>query len=354
MSKVWLITGSSRGLGRHVVRAALERGDRVLGTARRPEALAGLVAQYGDRLRTIAHDVAVPAQATAAVQAALDSFGRLDVVVNNAGYADLASVEDMSEKAFRDQIEAVFFGTVYTTKAALPVLREQASGHIINITSVGSRMATPGLSAYQSAKWATAGFSAVLAAEVAPLGIKVTSLEPGGMATDWAGSSMTVPEISEPYQTDRRRRRRDARLLLAPTRRPRQGSPGHPPGRRHGRATRTPAARQRGVRLRNRRRPRTARLRRAVARTEPLHRPRRRHCRRTRPPRDPRHSRGLTLRPKTARVPVRPLWSAGSNRADRAAVDRDHRAGDVGSGRGQQKRCRPRELFGLSVPSERD
>ena len=200
MSQVWLITGSSRGLGRHVVEAALERGDRVLATARRPEVLEELFEQHGDRLRTIAHDVAVPAQASAAVQAALDAFGRLDVVVNNAGYADLASVEDISEKAFRDQIEAVFFGTVYTTKAALPILREQGSGHIINVTSVGSRMATPGLSAYQSAKWATAGFSAVLAAEVAPLGIRVTSLEPGGMATDWAGSSMAVPEISEPYQ----------------------------------------------------------------------------------------------------------------------------------------------------------
>jgi NAD(P)-dependent dehydrogenase (short-subunit alcohol dehydrogenase family) len=94
----------------------------------------------------------------------------------------------------------VFFGTVHTTKAALPVLREQGGGHIINVTSVGSRMATPGLSAYQSAKWAAAGFSAVLAAEVGPLGIRVTSLEPGGMATDWAGSSMTVPQISEPYQ----------------------------------------------------------------------------------------------------------------------------------------------------------
>jgi NAD(P)-dependent dehydrogenase (short-subunit alcohol dehydrogenase family) len=134
------------------------------------------------------------------VQAAVDAFGRLDVVVNNAGYADLASVEDMSEQAFRDQIETVFFGTVHTTKAALPILREQGGGHIINVTSVGSRMATPGLSAYQSAKWATAGFSAVLAAEVAPLGIRVTSLEPGGMTTDWAGSSMAVPEISEPYQ----------------------------------------------------------------------------------------------------------------------------------------------------------
>jgi NAD(P)-dependent dehydrogenase (short-subunit alcohol dehydrogenase family) len=142
----------------------------------------------------------VPAQATAAVRAALDAFGRLDVVVNNAGYADLASVEDMTDAAFRDQIETVFFGTVHTTKAALPILREQGGGHIINVTFVGSRLATPGLSAYQSAKWAMAGFSAVLAAEVAPLGIRVTSLEPGGMATDWAGSSMTVPEISQPYQ----------------------------------------------------------------------------------------------------------------------------------------------------------
>jgi NAD(P)-dependent dehydrogenase (short-subunit alcohol dehydrogenase family) len=200
MPQVWLVTGSSRGLGRDVVEAALERGDRVLATARRPEALEDLVSVHGDRLRTIAHDVAVPAQAITAVQAARDAFGRLDVVVNNAGYADLASVEDMSEQAFRDQVETVFFGTVHTTKAALPILREQGSGHIINVTSVGSRMATPGLSAYQSAKWATAGFSLVLAAEVAPLGIRVTSLEPGGMATDWAGSSMSVPTISQPYQ----------------------------------------------------------------------------------------------------------------------------------------------------------
>lgn len=200
MSQVWLVTGSSRGLGRHVVEAALQRGDQVLATARRPELLDDLLEVHGDRVRTIGHDVAVAAQATAAVRAALDAFGRLDVVINNAGYADLASVEDVTDEAFRSQIEAVFSGTVHTTKAALPTLREQGSGHIINVSSVGSRMATPGLSAYQSAKWATAGFSAVLAAEVAPLGIRVTSLEPGGMDTDWAGSSMTIPEISAPYQ----------------------------------------------------------------------------------------------------------------------------------------------------------
>jgi NAD(P)-dependent dehydrogenase (short-subunit alcohol dehydrogenase family) len=200
VSQVWLVTGSSRGLGRRVVEAALERGHRVLATARNPATLADLLEAHGDRLATIAHDVADPAQARAAVQAAVGAFGRLDVVVNNAGYAELASVEDMSDQAFRDQVEAVFFGTVHVTKAALPILREQGGGHVINVTSVGSRMATPGLSAYQGAKWAAAGFSLVLAAEVAPLGIRVTSLEPGGMATDWAGSSMAVHAISGPYQ----------------------------------------------------------------------------------------------------------------------------------------------------------
>jgi NAD(P)-dependent dehydrogenase (short-subunit alcohol dehydrogenase family) len=200
MPQVWLVTGSSRGLGRHVVEAALERGDRVLATARRPEVLEDLIAAHGDRVRTIAHDVAVAAQATAAVQAALDAFGRLDVVVNNAGYADLAAIEDVDPDAFRAQIDTNLFGVVNVTKAALPALREQGGGHVIQVSSVGGRMATPGLAAYQSAKWAVGGFSSVLAAEVAPLGIKVTVLEPGGMQTDWAGSSMSVPPISDPYQ----------------------------------------------------------------------------------------------------------------------------------------------------------
>jgi NAD(P)-dependent dehydrogenase (short-subunit alcohol dehydrogenase family) len=200
MSHVWLVTGSSRGLGRRIVQAALDRGDSVLATARRPETLDDLVAAHPDTLRTFAHDVSVPEEAAAAVRAPIDAIGHLDVVVNNAGYADLASVEDMTDEMFRDQVEANFFGTVHVVKAALPVLRAQGGGRIVNVTSVGSRMATPGLSGYQSAKWAVAGFSGVLAAEVAPLGIKVTSLEPGGMETDWAGSSMAVPEVSEPYR----------------------------------------------------------------------------------------------------------------------------------------------------------
>jgi len=121
-------------------------------------------------------------------------------VVNNAGYANLASVEDVTLDDFREQLDANLLGVVNVTKAALPVLREQGGGHIIQVSSIGGRLATPGLSAYQAAKWAVGGFSEVLAKEVAPLGIKVTVLEPGGMATDWAGSSMHVPPVSEPYQ----------------------------------------------------------------------------------------------------------------------------------------------------------
>src|SRR5262249_3309367 len=145
-------------------------------------------------------DVTDPAGAEAAVQAAVDAFGRLDVVVNNAGYADLAAVEDVTLDDFTAQVSTNLFGVVHVTKAALPVLRRQGSGHVIQISSVGGRLATPGLGAYQAAKWAVGGFSEVLAAEVRPLGIKVTVLEPGGMRTDWAGSSMNVPPISQAYQ----------------------------------------------------------------------------------------------------------------------------------------------------------
>ncbi|GGT31336.1 oxidoreductase [Streptomyces chromofuscus] len=200
MSKTWLITGSSRGLGRTLAETVLEDGHRLIATARRTESLNDLVETYGDRVRAVTLDVTDAAAARRAVRAAVESFGRLDVVVNNAGYADMAAVEDMSERAFRDQIDANLFGVVNVTRAALPVLREQGSGHIIQISSVGGRVGVPGLSAYQAAKWAVGGFSEVLAQEVAPLGIKVTVAEPGGMRTDWAGSSMETPPVSEPYR----------------------------------------------------------------------------------------------------------------------------------------------------------
>ncbi|SEG87664.1 NADP-dependent 3-hydroxy acid dehydrogenase YdfG [Actinacidiphila yanglinensis] len=200
MSKVFLVTGSSRGLGREIVTAALAAGHRVVATARDPRSLRDLVAAHGDRVHATALDVTDPAAAERAVREAVEVFGRLDVVVNNAGQADRASLEDTTLEAFRRQIDTNFYGTVHLSRAALPVLRGQGGGHIIQVSSLGGRIASPGMSAYQSAKWAVGGFSEVLATEVAPLGIKVTVLEPGGMRTDWAGSSMAVPPVSAPYQ----------------------------------------------------------------------------------------------------------------------------------------------------------
>lgn len=197
--QVFLLTGASRGLGRAIAEAVLAAGHQLVGTARDPRQLDDLVARYGDQVRAAALDVVDPDAARAAVQTAVGAFGRLDVVVNNAGFADLAAVEDVTLDAFRAQIDTNLLGVVNVTKAALPVLREQGAGHIIQVSSVGGRMATPGLGAYQAAKWAVGGFSEVLAAEVAPLGVKVTVLEPGGMRTDWAGSSMAIPPISAPY-----------------------------------------------------------------------------------------------------------------------------------------------------------
>lgn len=199
MTRIWFVTGSSRGLGRSIVTAALEHGESVVATARRPEQLDDLVARYGDRVLPLALDVTNAAAVRRVVRQGAGHFGRLDVVVNNAGYADTASVEDMTTEAFEAQIDANFYGVVHVTKAVVPLLREQGSGHIFQVSSLGDRLGSPGLSAYQSAKWAVAGFSTVLAAEVGPLGIKVTVLEPGAMATDWAGSSMKIPPISEPY-----------------------------------------------------------------------------------------------------------------------------------------------------------
>ncbi|MFE5138658.1 SDR family NAD(P)-dependent oxidoreductase [Streptomyces fagopyri] len=200
MSKVWFVTGSSRGLGRAIVEAALEAGDRVVATARKPAQLDDLVARHGDRVLPLALDVTSDDDIQRVVREGLDAFGHYDVVVNNAGYGDIASVEDVAPDAFRAQIDTNFYGVVQVTKAVLPILREQGSGHIFQVSSVGGRVGSPGLSAYQSAKWAVGGFSTVLAQEVAPLGIRVTVLEPGGMRTDWAGSSMTIPPVSEPYR----------------------------------------------------------------------------------------------------------------------------------------------------------
>jgi NAD(P)-dependent dehydrogenase (short-subunit alcohol dehydrogenase family) len=200
MSKVWFVTGSSRGLGRAIVEHALERGDQVVATARKPEQLDDLVTRHGDRVKPVALDVTDAAQAEQAVRDAVEAFGRLDIVVNNAGYGDVAAIEDVSLEDFRRQIDTNFYGVVYVTKAVLPILREQGSGHIFQVSSLSARIGGVGLAAYQSSKWAVSGFSTGLAQEVAPFGVRVTVLEPSGMATDWAGSSMTIPPVSEPYQ----------------------------------------------------------------------------------------------------------------------------------------------------------
>jgi NAD(P)-dependent dehydrogenase (short-subunit alcohol dehydrogenase family) len=199
MSNVWLITGSSRGLGREVAEAVLAHGGRLVATARQPEQLAELVERHGDAVRTVALDVTDADAVRAAVEEAVAAFGRLDVVVNNAGYADVEAVEDVEDDSFRAQFEANFFGMVNVTKAVLPVMREQGSGHIVQISSVMGRMTIPGLAAYQSAKYATAGFSETLAQEIGPLGIAVTIVEPGPMRTEWAGDSMASPQPSAPY-----------------------------------------------------------------------------------------------------------------------------------------------------------
>lgn len=200
MNQVFLVTGASRGLGRAVVESAVAAGHHVLATARRPETLADLVERFPELVRAFALDVTDPEAAQRAVTAAVEAFGRLDVVVNNAGYANLGTVEDTPFEDFRAQVATNLLGVVAVTRAALPVLRAQGSGHVIQVSSVGGRLATPGLGAYQAAKWAVGGFSEVLAAETAGLGIKVTVLEPGGMATDWAGASMSVHPVTGGYE----------------------------------------------------------------------------------------------------------------------------------------------------------
>ena len=201
MAKTWFITGSSRGLGRELVQAAADDGDNVVATARRPGSLDDLAARYGGQVRPMALDVTDPGAAREAVQAAVAEFGSLDVVVNNAGYATSASIEDLPEEEFRAQLDTNLFGVVNVTRAALPVLRAQRSGHIIQISSIGGRVGgTPGMGGYQTAKFAVEGFSEVLSNEVRPLGIKVTIVEPGAFRTDWGGSSMRILPVSEDYE----------------------------------------------------------------------------------------------------------------------------------------------------------
>ncbi|HEX4455931.1 MAG TPA: SDR family NAD(P)-dependent oxidoreductase [Kofleriaceae bacterium] len=195
----WFITGSSRGLGKSLVRAAAEAGHRVIATARTP----GTIEAHGDRVIPLALDVTDPAAARAAVAAALDRVGRIDVVVNNAGQGFFGAFEEMTAEQFDAQVAINFTGVVNVTRAVLPVLRRQRSGHIIQVSSVGGRIGAPGLSAYQASKFAVEGLSEVLWHELKPLGIKVTIVEPGGFRTDWAGSSMAWADPIDDYNAVR-------------------------------------------------------------------------------------------------------------------------------------------------------
>jgi NAD(P)-dependent dehydrogenase (short-subunit alcohol dehydrogenase family) len=188
-SKVWFITGSSKGFGRVWATAALARGDRVAATARDVTTLAPLVQRYGDQVAAITLDVTDKAAVESAISETQARFGRLDVVVNNAGYGLFGTIEEVSEAEARAQLETNLFGALWVTQAALPLMRAQRSGHIIQVSSIGGVNAFPTVGLYHASKWGLEGFSQSLAAEVAGFGIKVTIIEPGGFATDWGGSS---------------------------------------------------------------------------------------------------------------------------------------------------------------------
>jgi NAD(P)-dependent dehydrogenase (short-subunit alcohol dehydrogenase family) len=198
-SKTWFITGTSRGFGREWAIAALERGDTVAATARNTSSLDDLVAKHGDAILPIALDVTDRDAVFAAVKQAHDRFGRIDVVVNNAGYGQFGLVEEISEQEARAQIETNLFGALWVTQAALPYLREQGSGHILQVSSIGGISAFPNVGMYHASKWALEGISQSLAQEVAGFGIKVTVIEPAGYATDWGGSSAKHAEPIPAY-----------------------------------------------------------------------------------------------------------------------------------------------------------
>lgn len=218
-NKTWFITGTSRGFGREWALAALERGDNVAATARDTATLDDLAAQFGARVLPIALDVTHRDAVFTAVARAHEHFGRLDVVVNNAGYGQFGAVEELSESEARGQIETNLFGALWVTQAALPFMRDQGSGHILQVSSIGGISAFPTVGIYHASKWALEGLSQSLAQEVAGFGIKVTLIEPGGYSTDWSGSSAQNATPLPAYDSVREQ---------AANRPSRRGTPGNP------------------------------------------------------------------------------------------------------------------------------
>jgi NAD(P)-dependent dehydrogenase (short-subunit alcohol dehydrogenase family) len=199
-NRIWFITGASRGFGRSFTEAALAAGDRVAATARDTSSLDDLASEHGDAILPIELDVTNRDAAFAAVRQAHDAFGRLDVVVNNAGYGVSGAIEELTEEQARRQIEVNLFGALWVTQAALPIMREQHSGWIVQVSSIGGLAAFPLTGIYHASKWALEGFSETLRQEVDPFGIKVLMVEPSGFRTDWAGSSMDRSEPIDAYQ----------------------------------------------------------------------------------------------------------------------------------------------------------
>ncbi|HEY1487478.1 MAG TPA: SDR family oxidoreductase [Micromonosporaceae bacterium] len=208
-TKTWFITGASKGFGHEWADAALERGDRVAAAARDPKTLDDLVDKYGETVLPLRLDVTDRNADFEAVRAAAEHFGALDVVVNNAGYGHFGMVEELSEMDIRGQLETNFFGALWVTQAALPIMRAQGSGHIIQVSSIGGVSAFPGVGAYHASKWALEGLSQALAQEVAGFGINVTLIEPGGFSTDWAGPSaqhsVENPDYAAAHEASSRR-----------------------------------------------------------------------------------------------------------------------------------------------------
>jgi NAD(P)-dependent dehydrogenase (short-subunit alcohol dehydrogenase family) len=200
MTKIWFITGSSRGLGRNLTEAVLAKGDKVAATARQPQQLDDLVKKYPGQILPLQLDVTKKDEIVNAVEQAVNYFGRIDVLVNNAGFGIVGATEAFTDEQVRSQLETNLYAVIDITRVVLPYMRKQRSGRILQISSIGGRVGNPGLAMYQAAKFGVSGFTEVLAKEVAPLGIKVTSIEPGGFRTDWAGASMTYAPTVEGYE----------------------------------------------------------------------------------------------------------------------------------------------------------
>jgi len=199
MSKVWFITGTSKGFGRIWAEAALQRGDRVVATARSVDTLRDLTEKYGDRVLTLALDVTSRGAVFEAVRKGHEAFGRLDVLANNAGYGQFGAIEEVSEAEARAQLETNVFGALWVTQAVLPIMREQRSGHILQVSSIGGVNAFPYIGIYHASKWALEGFSQALRQEVESFGVKVTLVEPIGYSTDWSGPSARFSEANPAY-----------------------------------------------------------------------------------------------------------------------------------------------------------